>query len=412
MENLNEKLEVMIERNGILTKTDITTQAALKAHAKSLNLNLFSDLEENKKLLQWFFSRSKNPQYRQTYPRIVDDFFKESFDSLEKIQEFFEKRKLFAYFDILEEAPGINYLEKHPKDYLSAANKLDEISSKPERFTIAAHVALNSMMLAILPQDLPKDMLSAMLKPWKPADTVEFISSENIYYFSWANLPCDKLPKLYIIRNEKEYPTELKLKTDSFGDFGIMLPASGWLAAIFVGNKMTCIKGALCVNEHFAACLQDGKVMKYCFDERRSIPQMLLCSEDIYDLALTGNGGVHMLSGNTAIVQGRSEPIQNSIGVYSKDDVYVVFKQDGSTASNIRRLRLKGVIAAAQAEKDILLMTQDGKIHSLSQENYTAEDFWKCMTDRFCNLSENAVEHLSHSGVEILRTRSGEMLCR
>lgn len=94
------------------------------------------------------------------------------------------------------------------------------------------------------------------------------------------------------------------------------------------------------------------------------------------------------------------------------DCVWVVHREDGSTDSNLRELRQKDVIAIAQDEADILLLTRKGRVHSLSGSTYTPGDCWNCMMKRFRELPEEAMERLVYQGHEILRTKDGSMVCR
>jgi len=406
----------MTDFDGSSSQTTITTLPMLKHLGECIKEDYFSNAEKNQELLIWFFNQGTKLRGNQG-KKVVNQLFSTPFLSFAAVDQFFEKAKIYEYFELLELDDDDLYLEgeKTPKDYLIAAEKLTHSLPEESRASAAARIAMNCMVLAIFPDALSSRLRQALLAPWKRNDIRNTEASDGTTVrFSWQTLNDNAIPKLRVIKNPKMYPIELKLETQSHGAHSIWIPANSHLSAVYVGQYMTSIKGSLCINGDFAACKQGDQIAKYRISRDKYIQHSLPDPDGVQDFALHSNGRLHILEGDAAQIWDNlvQHTLPQIIGIYSLGDIWVAHKLDGSTYSNINRLNFKNIIAVTQNDEDILLLTRDLQVHSLSNRKYTVEDIWNCMISRFQNLPDDAAERITYQGREIIRTKEGNLLCR
>lgn len=397
---------------------EITDLQSLKREKDKLDEALFSDPEKNKQLMAWFFKKTRELKIETRAKTVIDALFQGDFSSFSEVEQFFEESKVYPCFRTLEVAPDVDYLEGEdgPEEYLKSAKALTQSLPENKKIAAAARIAVNAMMLATIPKELPPKLRSAMLKPFQShgglGDPVDVRDME--LPFGWDHLNPGKKPCLRILRNPAVYPVKLTLKNGQRVLGHIWVPAHSSLAVLQVGQYVTGVKGGLCVNGDYAACLEGEQIKKHRISRGYDTCQSLAEPQSLRDYALDDRGRAHLLEGQNARVW--DDQVRKSfsgiIGIYAMDCVWVVHREDGSTDSNLRELRQKDVIAIAQDEEDILLLTRKGQVHSLSGSIDTPEGFWQCMMKRFRELPEEAAERLVYQGHEILRTKDGSMVCR
>lgn len=396
----------------------IRTQLQMKHYAQGIQESLLRDLGENRQMLTRFFEMDTTAS--KISRRVVDDLFEKKFENMDQVVEYFTGSKLDKYFDTLEGAnPDDPYLPygHRPKDYLTAAQDLTRALKDDVRYQAIAVIALNCMMLAVYPEDLPLNMRRALLAPWGTQEgsaISDFSNASMELRIGWDNLQPDKKPVLYVIGNSGVTPREIKIEESEFHEpFSLWVPVGGQLAAVRVGQKITCIRGSICANNNYVACVHNGEILRYNLSNGTVLRQQLNNPDGISDLALEPGGKFHLLEGATASIQDNMTrySFDNIISICASDNVWVIFRSDGQTFSNIKRMIRKDVIAVAQNGEDILLLDWNGHIHSLSGEKYTSQDFWNCMMERFLNLPDNVVERLIYADREIQRNYKGELTC-
>lgn len=401
------------------SETMIHTQLMLKHYAQGIRETLLCDLEKNRRLLIRFFEMGTT--MKKIPSKVVDDLFETKFANMGQVNAYFTQSKLNEYFDNLEGEDTYDlYLSgaHGPEDYLVTAQAMTQALKDDVRYQATAVIALNCMMLAIYPENLPLNLRKALLAPWKTQEDSGGSDPSDApmeLQIGWDNLQPNKEPVLCVIRNSGVTPREIKIKESKFHKaFSLWVPVGGQLAAVRVGQKITCIRGLICANEDYAACVHDGEILRYRLSDGSVLRKQLDDPDGISDLALDPGGRFHLLEGTTARVWDNMAQysFDNIISLCASDNVWVIFRNDGQTYSNIKRMIRKDVIAVAQNGEDILLLDRSGHIHSLSQKNYTSRDFWNCMMERFLNLPENAVERLVYADRELLRTHKGELVCR
>lgn len=397
---------------------EITDLQSLKREKDKLDEALFSDPEKNKQLMEWFFKKTRVLKNETQAKSVIDPLFQGDFSGFSGVEDFFKKSKINECFKNLEVAPNVDYLEGEdgPEDYLESAKALTQSLPEDKKIAAAARIAVNAMMLATIPKELPSKFRSAMLKPFKSDGGQEDqgVVSDMVLPFGWDHLNPDKKPCLRVLRNLAVYPVKLTLKNGQRVLGHIWVPAHSSLAVTQVGQYVTGVKGSLCVNGDYAACLEGEHIKKHRISRGYDTCQSLAEPQDIRDYALDDRGRAHLLEGQNARVW--DDEVRKSfsgiIGVYAMDCFWVVHREDGSTDSNLRELRQMDVIAIAQDEADILLLTRKGQVHSLSGSTYTPRGFWSCMMKRFLETPEEATERLEYQGHEILRIKDGSMVCR
>ena len=388
---------------------EIKTLAALKDYGKTLKPEYFSDPEENKQFLLWFFGKVE--KLRDKLDAVEMLFARTDIDA----EEFLKDMRVIDAFDnlVLDED---TYLPEEPTVYVKAAKAL--VTSLPEavRETAAARIALNAMALAILPNALPNGLRNAMLAPWRQQEEgfrVICVDTKQSVHFEWKALDPRKPLVMTVIKNTTPLPVELELKSD-VGSSSVWIPGGGSVTALYVGQYMTCITGGLCVSGDHAACRQGEKIVKYCISSGKCTDMAERSPEELRGIALHTNGKLHCLEGDTAKVWDGNEQkvITGCLGVYALDSVWVVHKKDGSTDSNLKRMRQKDVIAVVQSEEDLILVTRSGAVHSVYKKTYDLREAMTQMVRRYDLLLENEVERLVYRGNEIIRTREGKVICR
>ena len=324
----------------------------------------------------------------------------------------------------MENVAGANlYLNPQhaPEDYLSAAATMTYFLPEEMRANAAARICLTSMVLGEYPDNLAQPFRKAMLTCWEQQcagqtnSPIKSLTSKTQVQFGWENLNPVKSPRLTVIKNESVIPLELELKTP-WGLKRVWVPAGNRITALYVGQVMTSIKGGLYVNSNFCACLQGNVIQKYNLSQNRFTQEILSYPDGLWDLALCADGHLHLLEGYTVRVwdEGHELLVTGVIGVYAHKKMWIIHTKDGNTFSNFERMIRKDVVAVAQNEQDILLLTRNGHVFSFANPKYsfTQEEFYNCMLERFSNLSNDTAERLQYHGKEIIRTKWGEMICR
>lgn len=394
--------------------TQIINHRMMKEYADGLKNEWFSNPDQNKELLKWFFQNGPG-NLRRNGEYYVEDLFQTDFRSMDEVQNFVQQ--VYSYFEhlLIGDGAGLYLSPPHrPQDYLSAAERMTSILPEENRNKAAARIAITSMVLSRYPDNLPSRIRQAMLSCWRQqADNVKSVTTETEVQFGWENLNPSKSPRLVVISNPTTDPVALKLKTP-WGPKSIWVPAGSKITAVYVGQVMTSIKGGLCLNPDFSACLQDGCIVKYRLSRNKVFREPLSDPDGLWDLALCPDGRIHRLEGYTAKIWDGQElwKLSDVIGIYAWGEMWLVHTKDGNTVSNYDRMVQEDVIAVAQDEQDTLLLTRSGQVHSLFGRSATLETFFHCMFDRFSNLDDDIAERIVYQGEEIVRTKAGEMLCR
>lgn len=391
------------------TRTEITTQQMLKTFAAGIDTELISDLRRNREMLIEFFKWGNNQQIN--YQTAIDALFNSRFDNIHEVEKFFEENRLNEYFDNLGENPRYLPGKRRSMDFLSSSRAITTALREEKKYQATALIALNCMVLAIYPENLPDNLRRALLAPWREPGVFDLSDDPMELQISWEKLDPNKEPALHVIGSNGIVPRKITVKSKFHEDVNIRIPVGGQLAAIRVGQNVTCIRGSICVNGSYAACVQSGEIIRYRLRDGNIQRKKLNDPESTYDLALDSSGRYLLLEGTTATIWDCMEQftIDGVISLCTCRDVWVILYKNGQTFSNFDPLCLKDVIAVAQDEGDILLMARDGKIHSLYQKEYTQKDFWNCMMSRFLNLPENVVERLNYADRKLLRTYKGDL---
>ncbi|MBR1972161.1 MAG: hypothetical protein IKA16_01845 [Oscillospiraceae bacterium] len=402
-----------------LQAVEIGSRSSLQRLADGIRGDTFSDLEKNREFLRWFFSQAPSVGTEQQICRILDDLFcYEDFPNKASVIQWLENWKLDDFFLYLENENKEPYLMdgcgdfRAPSEFLKDAEDTVVLLPAEKRGMAMVLMTLNCMALSRVPSKLPSKLRKAMLVPWKCADTdtdYELKDEGEIFPFSWKNLPEGTVPKLRILKNTGDTARKIHIDNPDQGRLTVMIPPGGRVAAWFADKTMTNFKGSLCANGSHVACLMQDKLWQY---ETKWQTTRLADADDCLDASLHSNGLPHVLVGNTvSLKENGKKTISNAMGIWAREDVWVVHMEDGCTKSNRPDLRRKDVLAVVRTPETLLVLTRDGTVTAMNGRMYTPDAVWNAMAAPFSNLKQGDAERLEHNGQTFRYTEKGNMVC-
>jgi len=278
-----------------------------------------------------------------------------------------------------------------------------------------ARITVLCMILVRLPKDLSDSICSAMLSDWLKDEEVDEVKDRQEYSFlDWENLPDNMQPKRKILKNSGTSCRECMLKSP-YGEQTILIPPSSQLTALFVEDNMISLKGFLSANGSMVASLYKGKFQKYNVTLDILNDQTLKDSAIIQDFSLSDSGRIHILQNSNATIWeniSNATNIQNMLGIFSVERVWVLLGKDGKTSSNIDCLDSLDAVVVTQTADNILVLDTKNTVHSLKSETtFEPIDVWNTMMSRFQNLPKDAVEQISFKNKQFVKKIDGTIEC-
>ena len=385
---------------------EIRTCSMLRENGRLVAEIYFSDPKENRALMDWFFEQSRLIKKTNEREAFLDSLFCD--EAGEDVEDYIAG--IWRKFDDFEIEDGEYYLGRRKSgDFVNAADALCKELPGGDRELARLRVAANLLLLSRLPEELPRELLRAIMAPWKKEEDVIELKNDTIFPFDWRGLP-DKPLKACVLSNGAGHPLELMLKSyDGKYDRSITLPTGGRMSVCFAGKVICSLKGAVRINSGRAAVLSnEGLRLSLPGGDTRLYEDTKPIDCELHPggrLHLLGKGGLRVTGGD-----GREKLIEDAVSVCALGTVWVGLKSDGSTVSNCADLASEKVCALVKNEKSIFLLRRDGLVISLDEGSYTPDQVVEFMMKPFSACSDDMAEELSHRGKRLGLGRDGNFV--
>lgn len=385
---------------------EICTCLMLKEKGNMLREGYFSDPEQNRQLIDWFFERSGYLNKKSRREGLLDTLFSPDAESEEREIWLEELCNIFDNFELTDTGTYLGY--RKSGEFVEAAEALCRELPKDAREEAKLRAAVNLMMISRLPEELPGSLRRAILATWKREDEgAEQLREDRLFLFDWRDLPQKPLTAK-VLSNVSDRALELKFRSqDGKYDYSVTLPKGGRLTACFAGRVVCALKGAIRANAGRSAMLSNeglrlglpGGAAKL-YEEMKPV-----------DFEIHPGGRLHQLSNEELKViggDGREKYVEKVVSVCALGTIWAALKADGSTSSNCAELVTEGVCALIRNEKTIFALYRDGRVLSLDEKEYTADEVIDSMMAPFTGCTGEMAEEVTHRGKRLAVSRDGQ----
>jgi len=368
----NENYEEKLWANVNDTIYELVTPAQVREYGANLLPDHFSSPDAIRIAIHCFWQIS-GICHTMNSSDVADRIFEEELD-LETAEDWLTYSFDEAFDNFFFDDTDVSYLYDRNEnqrlftDFLNAARPYAEMTTKPGN-ALAGMTLLTTILSIPLPE-LPKPLFNALcyLNFWSEDNSVIDITSQKTLNFKLPDRTWTGSLSQVTLSNPSALPQQLQIALPDGGRKSLLFPPNGSLRAWFADESLCCIRPAFTTNNGYSV-IQSNDTLRI-FDrngQTRSIPVPI----GLQDFDITAAGILCTVQHNRAkIFTDNAQKIFNdSIGVFTADDLYLVWKKDGTSYSNARHLRIttdsdKRIFAVLKDEAGILLILNTGEVIS------------------------------------------------